>query len=210
MSKKTELIELKPIEKKYVTVFIEGDTDLVLNKMDDVTARTLTDERKDKAKTTEKPNLWEKIITSLHWRDGKPSDFSEDGLAEALKTNAPCITSFGLCKSFGEALTRNKIDTYSTSFDASVNIIAPGGLIPIEFTEHHIVEKLMTPKKGAPVLAYLHYFSGWRAQFEIQYLENVYSSEQIVNIINLAGFGIGIGTGRRSCKNGRYHVVNVA
>ena len=203
MAKKAESIELKAITPKYATIYIEGDSDLVLNKMDDVTAKALTDARKDKAKSTEKPNVWEQIITSLHWRDGKPADFSEEGMKEALTNNAPCITSFGLGKSFGEAVTRNEIDTYSTKFDASVNIIAPGGLIPIEFAEHFVDEKLMSPKKGAPVLAHLNRFAGWKAHFDIQYVENIYSLEQIVNIINLAGFGIGIGSGRRNCKNGR-------
>ena len=36
----------------------------------------------------------------------------------------------------------------------------------------------------------------------------VYSLEQIINIINLAGFGLGIGSGRTS-GYGRYHVEEV-
>lgn len=204
-----EIIEVKPIMPKTATIYIAGDTDLILNKMDDVTAKNLIDARKDKAKDIEKPNEWEMIITSMHWRDGKPSDFSEDGLKEALKNNAPCLTAFGLKKSFGEAVVRNKIDTYATGFDATVNILAPGGLIPIAFTEHYIDDKLMSPKKGKPVLARLNRFSGWKAAFTISYIDNVYSLTQLVNIINLAGFGMGIGSGRRTCGNGRYHVEDV-
>lgn len=206
---KSEVIELKPIVPKRMIVRIQGDSDLVLNCMNDVTKKQLTDARKDKAKTTEKPNMWEQIITSIHWRDGKPTDFSEDGMKEALTNNAPCITTFGLKKSFGEAIVRNNIDNYSTKFDASVNLLNSAGLVPIRFTEHFIDEKLMSPKKGAPVLVNLNRFTGWSADIEVQYLENVYSTEQIVNIINLAGFGIGIGSGRRSCGQGRYHVVGV-
>ena len=81
-------------------------------------------------------------------------------------------------------------------------------LVPIKFTEHHVDEKLMSPKRGAPVLVYLNRFSGWSAEFDISYLENVYSLEQIINIVNLAGFGLGIGSGRTS-GYGRYHVANV-
>ena len=69
----------------------------------------------DKAiKDTAKPNPWEAIITSMHWYNGKPTDFSEEGLSQALKENAPCITGFGLKKSFGQAVVQNKIDTYAT------------------------------------------------------------------------------------------------
>ena len=205
---KTTTIEIKAIETKQVTVKIVGDGDLILNKMNDVSTRQLTDQRKNKAKDLEVPNEWEKIITAMHWRDGKPTDFSEQGLIDALKNNAPCITAFGLKKSFGEAVVRNEIDKFKTKFDPSVNIIAKGNLIPIKFTEHYIDEKLMSPKMGKPVLVRMNRFSGWSAEFVIKFTENVYSLEQIINIINLAGFGLGIGSGRSS-GYGRYHVADV-
>ena len=205
---KTETIEIKRIDVKQVTVKIVGDGDLILNKMNDVSTRQLTDQRKNKAKDLEVPNEWEQIITAMHWRDGKPTDFSEQGLIDALKNNAPCITAFGLKKSFGEAVVRNEIDKFKTKFDPSVNIIAKGNLIPIKFTEHYIDEKLMSPVRGKPVLVRMNRFSGWSAEFTIQFTENVYSLEQIINIINLAGFGLGIGSGRTS-GYGRYHVEEV-
>jgi len=211
MKKEVEVIEFKPIVPKTVEITIEGDTDLVLNKMNDVTTRQLTDARKDKAKDLTKPNEWEEIITAVHWINGKPDEFSEKTLKECLnpKKNAPCITAFGLKKSFGEALTRNKISTYSTEFRATVNVIGEkANLIPIRFSEYHLDEMLMSPKKGAPVLVKLNRFSGWSAKFRISFLENVYSLEQIVNIINLSGFGIGIGSSRNS-DFGRYHVTNI-
>lgn len=202
-------IELKPLGVKTMNVTIVGDGDLVLNKMNDVTAKQLTDARKDKAKSTQKPNEWESVITSMHWYDGKPTDFSEEGLQNALKNNKPCITTFALKKSFGDAVVRNEIDKYKTKFDASVNIVAKGGLVPIAFAEHTLDEKLMSPKKGAPVLVRLNRFSGWTATFTVQFMENVYSAEQIVNIINLSGFGLGIGSGRSS-GYGRYHVESIS
>lgn len=205
---KTETIEIKRIDVKQVTVKIVGDGDLILNKMNDVSTRQLTDQRKNKAKDMEVPNEWEQIITAMHWRDGKPTDFSEQGLIDALKNNAPCITAFGLKKSFGEAVVRNEIDKFKTKFDPSVNIIAKGNLVPIKFTEHYIDEKLMSPMRGKPVLVRMNRFSGWSAEFTIQFTENVYSLEQIINIINLAGFGLGIGSGRTS-GYGRYHVGEV-
>ena len=205
---KTETIEIKRIETKQVTVKIVGDGDLILNKMNDVSTRQLTDQRKNKAKDLEVPNEWEQIITAMHWRDGKPTDFSENGLIDALKNNAPCITAFGLKKSFGDAVVRNEIDKYRTKFDNSLNIIAKGNLVPIKFTEHYVDEKLMSPRTGKPVLVRMNRFSGWGAEFTIQFTENVYSLEQIINIINLAGFGLGIGSGRTS-GYGRYHVEEV-
>ncbi len=210
MAKKIEenVIEVKPLGNRFMEVTIVGDSDLILNKMNDVNAKQLIDKRKDKAKDMEKSNIWENIITSMHWYNGKPTDFSEAGLEDALKNNAPCITDFGLKKSFGDAVVRYEIDKYRTKFDANINMASNGGLVPITFAEHYIDEKLMSPKKGSPVLVHLNRFSGWKATFTVSFMENVFSAEQIVNIINYAGFGLGIGSGRSS-GFGRYHVSEV-
>lgn len=202
-------IKINKIEPKEIILTIIGDSDLVLNKMNDVTANKLIGERKDQAKKLEKSNVWEEVITSMHWLNGKPEVMSEQSLKECLNpdNNAPCITAFGLTKSFCDAVVRNDIDKYSTKFKANVNIFGNGdGLVPVKFAQHYLDEKLMSPKKGAPVLARLNRFSGWQASFSVSFIENVYSLEQIINIINLAGFGIGIGSGRNS-GYGRYHVV---
>ena len=202
------VIEIKPLGNRYMDITIVGDSDLILNKMNDIYAKQLINKRKDKAKDVEKANVWEGIITSIHWYYGKPTEFSETGLEDALKNNAPCITGFGLKKSFGDAVVRYGIDKYKTKFDANINVVSKGGLVPITFSEHYIDEKLMSPKKGSPVLVYLNRFTGWKATFTVSFMENVFSAEQIVNIINYAGFGLGIG-GSRHNGYGRYHVSEV-
>ena len=196
---------------KSVQVFIEGDGDLVLNKMNARSERMLLAE--DRKKIREVPNMWEDVITSLHWKDGIPctdtyAECNEEMMMKMLKENAPCITAFGLKKSFDQAVVRNEIDKYATKIDNAVNVVADKGLIPITFTEWSLDERLMSPKKGSPVNVRLNHFSGWKASFRIDYTEHVFSLEQIINIINLAGFGLGIGSGRTS-GYGRYHVVDV-
>lgn len=206
---KEKVITIKPIEINTMRITIEGDSDLILNRMNKRTVEMLTDQRKDKGKTIREANVWEDIITSMHWRDPLPDQYDEKTLERLLKENAPCISAFGLKKSFGQAVVRNEIDKYSTKFDASVNIVAPGNLIPISFAEHFVDEKLMSPKRGAPVLSRQNRFTGWKATFTVQYMDGgSYSAEQIVQVINLAGFGLGIGSGRTS-GYGRYHVVGV-
>ena len=209
MAKKNEdIINIRPVEIGRARVHIVGDGTLCLNKMNNRNKRTLTDQRKDKAKSMEVPNEWEDIITAIHWRDGDPTEFTEESLIDCLKNNAPCITAFGLKKSWGQAVVRNEIDSYATKFDNAVNITAVNNLVPVSFSDHSVDEKLMSPKRGAPVLVRLNLFSGWSADIDISYTANVYSLDQIVNIINLAGFGLGIGSGRTS-GYGRYHVESV-
>ena len=203
-----EIVSLRPVEIGRARIHIVGDGTLCLNKMNNRNKRTLTDQRKDRAKSMEVPNEWEDIITAIHWRDGDPTEFTEESLIDCLKNNAPCITAFGLKKSWGQAVVRNEIDTYATKFDNAVNITAINNLVPVSFSDHSVDEKLMSPKRGAPVLVRLNLFSGWSADIDISYTANVYSLDQIVNIINLAGFGLGIGSGRTS-GYGRYHVESV-
>lgn len=209
---KTEVqsINLMTIVPQRRTITIVGDSDLICNQMNKPTRESLIDARKDKAKNvSEEDRTWERIITSVHWLGGEPDEFTEKTFREKLKKDHPCITCFGLKASFKQAVVRNKISTYSTEFDASVSVYGKGdGLVPFSFATNHVDEKLMSPQRGAPVLVYLNRFSGWSAEFDISYLETSYSLEQIVNVINLAGFGIGIGSGRTS-GYGRYHVTDV-
>lgn len=209
MAKEAKTITVNPIPLNTVTITIEGDSDLILNRMNDNTKKKLIDERKDKSKSIAETNVWEEIITSMHWKNGKPTTFSEESLNDALKNNAPCISAFGLKKSFEEAIVRCNLDKYSTKFRNGVNVIAEGGLVPIRFTEHYLDEKLMSPKRGAPVLTRHNRFTGWSADVTIQFIEGgEYSLEQIIQIVGLAGFGGGIGSGRQS-GYGRYHVAGV-
>lgn len=221
-SKKDIDIVLKPIAVKHATICIEGMGDLVLNKMNASNQRTLiADDRKAQAVwEAQHKNKWEDIITAVHWRDRIPTvGDNDDGLATnrecdeemlmaMLKDNAPCISAFGLKKSWGQAVTRQEIDKYSTKFDSAVNIVADCGLVPVRFAEWRLDERVMTPKRGAPITTRLNHFLGWSAEIPIEYTTNVYSESEIVTIINYAGFSIGIGSGRTS-GYGRYQVVDV-
>lgn len=206
--KKETVVTIAPVVVNRATITIEGDTDLVLNKINDRMA-WLLGPGKDQPKDLWPVNEYEDVITSMHWRDGKPKErYHEGDLEKALKENAPCLTAFGLKKSFSQSVVQNEIDKYSTKFNAAVNVIGKGGLVPITFAEHYLDEKLMSPQKGRPVLAKLNRFSGWTATFEIQYTDRTYTLNQILEVIKLAGFGIGIGSGRSS-GFGRYHISEI-
>ena len=70
MKKDANIIEIDPIKVKHAIITIEGDGDLVLNKMNARNFRILTAE--DRKKIREVPNPWEDIITAIHWRDELP------------------------------------------------------------------------------------------------------------------------------------------
>ena len=53
------IIKIEPIRTKRITVTIVGDSDLILNKMNDINARTLIDKQKNKQKKVEELERWE-------------------------------------------------------------------------------------------------------------------------------------------------------
>lgn len=210
-----EEIVIQKAKVENAIIVIEGDGDLVLNKMNAANERALIaeDRKKQALWEAQHNNRWEQVITSMHWEKGVPcentnAECTEEMFNDMLKNNAPCITAFGLKKSWCQAVVRNEIDKYSTKFDNAVNIVAPRGLVPITFATHFIDTRLMTPKRGAPVTCRLNHFQGWKAEIPISYTSHVYSISEIATIIDYSGFGLGIGSGRTS-GYGRYHVVDI-
>lgn len=200
---------------KTAVITIAGTGDLVLNKMNDSTVRELTaeDRKAQHIWELQNANKWERIITSIHWRDPLPTndtnaDCSEEMMMELLASNAPCIPKFGFNKSWGQAVVRFGIDKYSTKFDPAVDIAATHGLVPITFGEWHLETKLMAPKRGAPVTQMFNHFSNWGAEITLNYTDDVYSLNEILTVISKAGMGLGIGSGRTS-GYGRYKIVDV-
>lgn len=218
MPKKTvikddNVVDLLNIEArvKHMLVTIEGDGDLILNKMNARNERWLISGRDTGLE--EKPNVWEDIITSIHWQnplncEDTYTECNEEMMHNLLTNNKPCISGFAFKKSFGDATVRNEIDTYATKINTAINVVAVGGLVPVEFGSWDVERRLMSPKKGRPLTVYLNHFHNWKAKLQIDYMDHVFSRDQILNIINLAGFGLGIGSGRSS-GYGRYHIVGV-
>lgn len=210
---KSQTIELKNIEVKNAQVFIVGDSDLILNKVNARYERELRDIDGGNKTVKETPNMWEDIITAVKWNIPYPckntyEEMDEETYKYMLKNGKPCISSYGLWKSVGDAVVRNEIDTYATKIKNALNIIAADNSIPIDFTEAYVDSRVMPLKKGGHTITKLNRFTGWSCNFTIRYTENVYTLNQIINFINLAGFGLGIGSGRSS-GYGRYHVVDV-
>ena len=69
MKKEREII-VEPVKIEQATIYIQGDGDLVLTKMNARIVRELTAARDGKKTSKQVPNIWEDIITAIHWRDG--------------------------------------------------------------------------------------------------------------------------------------------
>jgi len=84
-------------------------------------------------------------------------------------------------------------------------VVIVGNILPLQYknieTAKHIGRQ--TGMSKAPRLILRNQFNDWSVNLEIQYNQNQLSAEQIVNILNWAGFHIGVG-GFRKEKSGNY------
>lgn len=208
-------ITVKPIKVETILVKIEGDSDLILNKMTDSSVKEIVESQTGKTgkKSKEAINQWQRLIEGIHWMDGKEVDFTEDGWRNALSNNRVGYDASGIKKGICDAAVRVLGESKSTITNANIQVIPEkANLIPIEFSDVAIDESIITNWKGNAFLTYRNVFSGWSSQFKIQFLPDNISLDQVIELIQAMGFAGGIGAHRVGLKggtNGKFHVADV-
>lgn len=206
-------ITVKPFEVKTMCVTIEGDSDLMLNKMTRTSQKEIIgDFTGTTGKKTKAPiNMYQQLVESIHWMDGEETDLTEEGWKNAIKNNRVGYSASGIKKGICDAAVRVLGESKSTIINANLQVIPEkADLVPIEFTGHAIDESLITSQfpKGT-FLVYRNVFSGWSSTFKIQYRPDVFSTEQVIELVQAMGFACGIGCRRVGLKggtNGQFHV----
>lgn len=208
-------LEVKPLKTQTIMVTIEGDSDLILNKMSDSSVEEIKDSQTGKTgkKTKEAINMYQRLVEGIHWMDGKEKDFTEDGWHNALKNNRVGYDASGIKKGICDAAVRVLGETKSTITNANIQVIPEkANLVPIEFKSVGYDESIITNWKGNAFLTYRNVFSGWSSKFKIQFMPDNISIEQVVELVQAMGFAGGIGAHRVGLKggtNGQFHVSNV-
>jgi hypothetical protein len=88
----------------------------------------------------------------------------------------------------------------------------PGELVKI-IGEPSMREDMVRLQTGVADIRYRGEFKEWKVQLHLRYNANVISPEQIVNLLNTAGFAVGVGEWRPASKNGgsgQYGMFHVA
>lgn len=85
-------------------------------------------------------------------------------------------------------------------------------LIRIEGSEPQIREDMVKVGMGTADLRYRAEFSGWHAKILVRFNANVLSPAQILNLLNTAGFAVGVGEWRpeKDGQSGLFHVATEA
>lgn len=194
-------IEIPPLQTEEIIVRVVGDTPLIVHRFGKKARDEMAGVQQGKAKQKKPPKdpkaCARDCLYVIPKRHGKPEryGFPAAGFRKA------CVRAANLC------------DVPMTQARQLLRImpveVEDGNMIPLEYErleECHEDPVRLNGKKAD--LRYRPYFHGWSAMLKITYLANVITAGQIVNLLNTAGFAVGIGDWRpeKDGSNGCFHV----
>jgi len=209
MAAKKDVIELKAVEFKEITLKIKGVSPLLVHNWDEKVKQEMLDKQMGKAKTKKHDikNPVRDFIESLYWLEGKPAEPTEEAFEEAIKNGARFgFPSVGLKASVVSAGYRAGVMKDKVSTNGAFYI--KGEFVEIKGTPH-MREDMVRVGMGTADIRFRGEFNEWEALIPIRYNAGVLTAEQIVNLFQLGGFAVGIGEWRpeKGGVHGMYEVV---
>lgn len=213
-TKKTEVIEIRPIEIKKVTVRVVGDTPLIMHAWSEKAKRMMLEAQMGiaKGKKKEVKNPADDFIRSMYWLTPMPEDGTMESFEEAIANGARFgfpVTAFkqaAISAAYRMGWAKDKMSMRGAFFiDSDEN-----GMIEIHSDTPEMREDMVKVGMGTADIRYRGEFKNWYADLTISYNANgQYSLENIVNIINAGGYVCGVGEWRpeRDGQNGMFHVA---
>lgn len=195
MSEKTKAIIIPALKKERVKIKVRGITPLIMNKHSEEAQKKIEDKeqgRATKGRGTRDPRA--EYEAALHRIDGNGRyGFPAAGFR------------LGMVR-VGKLLGINMIDGQQMFHILAEN---KENLVEIISDPPVMVDDWINVKRGGADIRYRPYFYNWSAEVPIVYDPDLISLEQIVNLLNHAGWKIGIGDWRpaKNGTNGMYEVV---
>ena len=200
-------ITLQPIQIKEVEITIIGKTPLIVNNFNEKSKRQILDAQMKKPKEKEVRNPVEDGMRALYWLTPMPEEFTDESFAKALEEGARFgFPAKGIKASIVSGAYRNKMTPDKVSLQGA--FLIPDELIEIKYEELIIREDYVRIARGGTDVRFRPEFKNWSMTFKMQYNENAYSLEQLINFINLGGFSCGLGEMRveKGDNYGSYYV----
>lgn len=210
----TEVIEIRPIEIKKVTIRIVGDTPLIMHAWSEKAKRMMLEAQMGvaKGKKKEAKNPVDDFIRSMYWLTPMPEDGTMESFEEAIANGARFgfpVTAFkqaAISAAYRMGWAKDKMSMRGAFFIDSDE----DGMIEIHSDTPEMREDMVKVGMGTADIRYRGEFKNWYADLTISYNANgQYSLENIVNIINAGGYVCGVGEWRpeRDGQNGMFHVA---
>ena len=217
MKKKEEenkIIEIPEIKIKEVNLTIVGDSPLLIHKFSEKAKAEILNKQMKKAKTVREAKVpFADFIQSLHWitempeTDGKTEEEMQKSFEEALRQGAKFgFPTVGIKQSAISAAYRGGLAKNKVSLQGSFHI--KGELAEITGELKMREDYCKIPMAGADIVYRGEFATGWKSTFTVMFDESVISLDQVVQMINLGGFSVGIGDWRVE-KGGNFGMFHV-
>lgn len=214
--KKTELVEIRPLDMRTTTITIVGETPLIMHAWSEKAKKQMLDAQmgKAKGKQKDKKNPVEDFINSMYWLTEKPTEYTEEAFEEACRNGAKfgfpvtALKQAAISASFRMGWSKDKMSLRGAFFiDGGF-----GEFMEIKSDKPVMREDMVKVGMGTADLRYRGEFQNWSATFNLRYDANgQYSLESILNMLNAGGTVCGIGEWRveRDGMCGMFHVKSV-
>lgn len=190
--KEEKVVKVEPIKIKNAVITIVGKTPLIVNNFNEKSRRQILDAQMKVPKTKELRNKWEDFMRAFHWLTPMPEDFSEEGFEKALKDGARFgFPAKGIKSSIVSGAYRNGMVPDKVSLNGA--FLIPEELVEIKYEEVIMREDYVRIARGGTDVRFRPEFRNWSMTFNIEYNENKYSIDQVINYMNLGGFSCGLG-----------------
>lgn len=189
MSKATSTIELPPLNIQTVQFLLIGDSPLIVHAWSEKAKRQMLDKQMKKATKAKEAKDPEADYEACFYRT---SDGEYGFPAIGVKASMVSACRF--------------VDAKMTVLRGACHIDCE--MLPV-IGEPRPREDMVRVGMGTADIRYRPEFPEWKMPVTIKYNSSVISAEQIANLLNAAGFGVGIGEWRPE-KNGSYGRFHVA
>lgn len=205
--KKTAAVELPKIDIRLMEVTVIGDSPLIVHAWSEKAKREMLDKQLKKAKgAREAKDPKADFEASLYRLADGGYGFPSVGFKTAAVT---AITSVaGMTK----IAARQAFHVLGEDVDiegAFEGTKSRTNLVRLNCGEPSMREDTVRVGMGTADLRYRGEFTDWSANLLVRYNANVLSEEQLLNILNISGFAVGVGEWRPE-KDGSYGMFHVA
>lgn len=206
-AKSNVAIELPKLNINLMEVTIVGDSPLIVHAWSEKAKREMLDKQLKKAKGAKAAkDPVADFEASLYRMEDGGFGFPSVGFKNAAVTAGTSVA--GLTK----IAARQAFHILGEDVDvqgAFEGTKARHNLVRIQGGKPAMREDMVRVGMGTADLRYRGEFADWRATLLVRYNANVLSESQILNLLNVAGFAVGIGEWRpeKSGQSGMFHVA---
>ncbi|RME67213.1 MAG: hypothetical protein D6782_02990, partial [Alphaproteobacteria bacterium] len=175
-------VQLKPIDQKEMEIMIQGVTPLIQHKWSEKALREMREKQSGRKTKTREPKNPQKEAEAATY-------FTKDGRygVPLLAIKAAIIGAAHKDIGIEKTLVRKSLFIKDELGD---------GILPMDCDEPVIREDCVRVGSGSADLRYRPQFNRWAVKLRIVFDAENLRPDDIVNLINRAGFGVGIGEWR--------------